>query len=123
MRRPEAHEPQTVGEIDRPLQADKDATWTAEQTWAYVPDKRLRPGRRWMYSNSNCLLLGELVEAVTGRPLAREVRARLLEPIGLETTWYQAEEKPRITGTRAYRLVEAGDGTLRPVPVAGSPAR
>jgi D-alanyl-D-alanine carboxypeptidase len=72
-----------------------------------------------MYSNSNYLLLGELVEAVTGRTLAREVRARLLDPLGLETAWYQAEEDPRVKGTRAYRLVTAADGTARPVPVAG----
>jgi CubicO group peptidase (beta-lactamase class C family) len=104
--------------IDSKLRKDKNATWTAEQTWAYVPDKRPTPGRFWIYSNSNYLLLGELVEAVTGRPLAVEVRERLFDPLGLETAWFQAEEEPRATGTLAYRLVAARGGTLRAVPVA-----
>ncbi|HYO43301.1 MAG TPA: serine hydrolase domain-containing protein, partial [Candidatus Limnocylindrales bacterium] len=104
--------------IDKPLQADKDATWTAERTWQYVPDKRPRPGRFWIYSNSNYLLLGELVEAVTGRPLASEIRDRLLDPLGLETAWYQAVEEPRVNGTVAYRLVATSSGGVRAVPVA-----
>ena len=104
--------------IDKPLQADKDATWTAVQTWAYVPDKRPRPGRFWIYSNSNYLLLGELVEAVTGRPLAAEIRTRLLDPLGLETAWYQGVEEPLVKGTVAYRLVATSSGGVRAVPVA-----
>ncbi len=104
--------------IDKPLQADKDATWTAEQTWQYVPDKRPKPGRFWIYSNSNYLLLGELVEAVTGRPLAMEIRERLLDPLSLETAWYQAVEEPLVKGTVAYRLVATSGGGVRAVPVA-----
>jgi D-alanyl-D-alanine carboxypeptidase len=104
--------------IDSKLRKDKGATWTAEQTWAYVPDKRPKPGRFWIYSNSNYLLLGELVRAVTGRTLAVEVRERLFDPLGLETAWFQAQEEPRAEGTLAYRLVAAPGGTMRAVPVA-----
>lgn len=104
--------------IDRQLRKAKGATWTAGQTWAYVPDKRPKPGRFWIYSNSNYLLLGELVEAMTGRPLAVEVRERLLDPLGLESAWFQAEEEPRATGTLAYRLVAASGSGVRAVPVA-----
>jgi len=108
------------GKIDRPLQADKTATWTPEETWAYVPPlrKRFLPGRVWLYSNSNYLLLGELVQAVTGRSLALEIRDRLLDPLGLTAAWYQAVERPRADGTRGYRLVADGAGGLRPVSVA-----
>jgi D-alanyl-D-alanine carboxypeptidase len=107
------------GRIDRPLQADKDAAWTPARTWTYVapPEKRFRPGRVWYYSNTNYLLLGELVETVTGRSLAQEVRDRLLDPLGLEGSWYQVEEAPVAKGTVAYRLVEEG-GRVRAVPVA-----
>jgi D-alanyl-D-alanine carboxypeptidase len=41
------------------------------------------PGSSWHYSNVNYQLLGLVVEAVTGRPLAAEVRARVLDPLGL----------------------------------------
>ena len=71
------------GKIDRPLQSEPDAAWTAQDAWDYVlgPRKRFRPGKVWYYSNTNYLLLGELVEAVTGRPLAKEIRSRLLDPL------------------------------------------
>jgi D-alanyl-D-alanine carboxypeptidase len=104
--------------IERQLRKDKNAAWTAERTWAYVPDKRPKPGKFWIYSNSNYLLLGELVTAVTGRPLAAEVRERLLDPLDLESAWFQAEEDPRAEGTVAYRLVAASGGGVRAVPVA-----
>ncbi len=106
--------------IDRPLQADKAATWTPEETWAYVapPQKRYRPDRVWLYSNSNYLLLGELVEAVTGRPLATEIRDRILDPLSLDASWYQAVEEPRASGTVGYRLLPATGGGLRASPVA-----
>ena len=58
------------------------------------------------------------MRAVTGRPLAEEVRERLLDPLELESAWFQAEEDPRAKGTVAYRLVAASGGALRPVPVA-----
>ncbi len=106
--------------IDAPLQADKEAAWTPEETWTYVAPlrKRYLPGRVWLYSNANYLLLGQIVENVTGHPLAQEIRERLLDPLGLEATWYQAVEEPRAPGTRGYRLARDGTGGLRPVSVA-----
>ena len=71
--------------IDHALQSNPDATWTAKRTWRYVPPGRIRPGKVWSYSNTNYMILGELVKAVTGRPLAKEVRDRLLDPLALET--------------------------------------
>ena len=56
--------------IDHALQSNPDATWTAKRTWRYVPPGRIRPGKVWSYSNTNYMVLGELVKAVTGRPLA-----------------------------------------------------
>ncbi len=104
--------------IDRPLQRQPDAAWSAERTWAYVPKKHAKPGKRWIYSNANYLLLGELVTKVTGRPLSTEVRDRLLDPLGLETAWYQGVEEPRVGGTLAYRLVARAGGGVRYMPVA-----
>jgi D-alanyl-D-alanine carboxypeptidase len=104
--------------INRPLQRAPDATWTPAQALAFVPKGHATPGRRWIYSNANYLLLGELVERVTGQPIATEIRERLLTPLGLEQTWYQAVEKPRAPGVVAYRVLAAGPGKVRYVPVA-----
>ncbi len=104
--------------IDKALLAKPGATWTAKRSWAYVAKKRPVPGTTWRYSNSNYLLLGELVTAVTGRPLATEIRARLLDPLDLAATWYQVAERPATKLTTGYRLVKTSDGGLRPVRVA-----
>ena len=106
--------------IDKPLRARPDATWTPERAWSYVAAKRPVPGKVWRYSNTNYLLLGELVEAVTGRTLAVEVRARLLDPLALRSSWYQAEEKPRAEGATGYRRVAKEGGGTRCGP--GGPA-
>jgi D-alanyl-D-alanine carboxypeptidase len=104
--------------IDRPLQRAPDATWTAKQAMAFEPKKRPAPDRFWIYSNANYLLLGELVQRVTGRSLAVEVRDRLLTPLGLEQAWYQGVEKPRAPGAVAYRVITGSGGKTRFVPVA-----
>jgi D-alanyl-D-alanine carboxypeptidase len=98
--------------IDRALQADKTATWTPARTWRYVPKFRPRPGTIYDYSNTNYLLLGELVEHVTTHPLSTEIRQRLLDPLGLETAWYQGAEEPKATGARGYRLYRTASGVL-----------
>ena len=103
--------------INAPLLASPNSTWTAARTWRYVTGKRPVPGTAWGYSNSNYLLLGELVTAVTGRPLATEVRTRLLDPLGLASTWYQVAEPPVAPLTVPYRLVRTGSGTYRAVRV------
>lgn len=104
--------------IDSALQSAPDAAWTPEQAWAYVRKKRPVPGTTWSYSNTNYLLLGELVESVTGRPLAAEIRDRLLDPLGLEHTWTQVAEKRRASITTGYRLLPRSGGGVRAMPVA-----
>lgn len=44
------------------------------------------PGARYAYSNTNYLVLGLVIEAVTGNPYATEIRRRLLVPAGLGHT-------------------------------------
>ncbi|MEV6812036.1 serine hydrolase domain-containing protein [Micromonospora sp. NPDC051296] len=44
------------------------------------------PGTRWDYSNTNYILAGMLIEKVTGRSWATEVRSRILQPLGLRRT-------------------------------------
>ncbi|MCM4082883.1 serine hydrolase domain-containing protein [Paractinoplanes hotanensis] len=47
-----------------------------------------RPGARWEYSNTNYILAGMIIERVTGRSWATEVRSRILRPLGLHDTSY-----------------------------------
>ncbi|GHC42788.1 serine hydrolase domain-containing protein [Streptomyces flavofungini] len=44
------------------------------------------PGTAWGYSNTNYLLAGMIVERATGHSYADEIRARVIEPLGLRHT-------------------------------------
>jgi D-alanyl-D-alanine carboxypeptidase len=44
------------------------------------------PGARWSYADTNYVLVGLCVEAVTGKPFFDVLRARVLEPLALEDT-------------------------------------
>ncbi|WP_052441120.1 serine hydrolase domain-containing protein [Streptacidiphilus anmyonensis] len=44
------------------------------------------PGTRWRYSNTDYLLAGLVIEAVTGRSAGREISDRILRPLGLTHT-------------------------------------
>ena len=48
------------------------------------------PGERWEYSNTNYVVLGLLVEKVTQRPLAEEITKRVINPLGLQHTYFPA---------------------------------
>lgn len=104
--------------IDALLQGDPGATWTAQRSWSMVPKRVAKPGKRWSYSNTNYLLLGEVVEAVTGNSLAHEVQTRLLDPLELSQTWYQGKEKPLADITTGYRLITTRNGKVKARAVA-----
>ena len=46
----------------------------------------------WDYSSTNYVILGMVVEAVTGNSLASEMRARIFEPLGLDNTFFTPDE-------------------------------
>jgi D-alanyl-D-alanine carboxypeptidase len=58
------------------------------------------PGAGWSYSDTNYFVLGLIVEAATGRPLARELRLRILAPLHLRAT--SLPTAPRIAGRHAH---------------------
>ena len=46
------------------------------------------PGELWSYSNANYILAGLVVQRVTGRPISEEITERIIEPLGLENTYW-----------------------------------
>ncbi len=51
---------------------------------ASTPD--FAPGERVQYSNSNYILLGMIVERVTGQPFGTVIQERILDPLGMTET-------------------------------------
>jgi len=105
--------------IDRALQGEPDEAWDLRRTMRYVRKPVAAPGARFFYSNTNYLLLGELVRAVAGEPLAAVIRARLLDRVALDETWTQVAEEPRTVTARGHSVRGSrGDPQFRAV---GSP--
>ncbi len=50
------------------------------------------PGTRWEYNNGGYVLLGAIIEEVTGQPWHQAVTERIAKPLGLTTLRYAAEE-------------------------------
>lgn len=67
-----------------------DKTWSVEACYAHAldSDAEFSPGEDWSYSNTNYLLLGWIIEAVTGKTQEQVVRDRILDPLALDETSY-----------------------------------
>ncbi|WP_309054638.1 serine hydrolase domain-containing protein [Streptomyces sp.] len=59
------------------------------------------PEPDWNYSNPNYILAGMVVQKVTGRSWAQEVRDRIIRPLGLRDT-YEPGDDPRPLGPHAH---------------------
>jgi D-alanyl-D-alanine carboxypeptidase len=79
---------------------------------------RFEPGTDWNYSNTNYVLARLLVENVTGRSPAEEMRRRIIEPLGLSGTVapYTQREVPE-PHAHAYYRYEEEDGRQKTVDV------
>src|SRR5215472_3298035 len=75
-------------------------TWRPQQ----LIDAALRlgpPVRGWLYSNTNYILLGMIIQKVTGHSPITEIRRRILVPLGLHDTSFPLTS-PQIPGPHAH---------------------
>jgi len=80
--------------VDEPgILADPARVWTAAEVVALVADAPLQfePGTRYEYTNTNYVILGQILEAVGGDRWGVQVRADLLDPVGLSDTFLPSE--------------------------------
>ncbi|KJK45998.1 serine hydrolase domain-containing protein [Streptomyces sp. NRRL F-4428] len=70
------------------FKADPYRAWTPQQLLdiAFRHPADFPPGARWEYSNTNTILLGLLVEKVSGQPLHTYLEQHVLAPAGLDAT-------------------------------------
>ncbi|MFJ9457335.1 serine hydrolase domain-containing protein [Kitasatospora sp. NPDC101447] len=71
---------------------------------------RFAPGTGWSYSNTNYVLARLVIEAVTGRPFAEELRRLVVGPLGLTGTVApgSSPEVPEPHNHGYYRYEDAG---------------
>ncbi|MFJ8525336.1 MULTISPECIES: serine hydrolase [Bacillus cereus group] len=67
------------------------------------------PGKGWSYSNTGYVLLGILIEKVTGNSYAEEIEDRIIEPLDLSNTFLPGNSSV-IPGTKHARGYVQPDG-------------
>ncbi len=100
--------------IDPALLADRRRAWTPARALGYMRSPYCPPGTCWHYSNSNYVLLGQVVQRVTGNPVSTELRRRFLGPLRLVRTFVQGAEAARGAVATSYEVLGSGS-TIRTV--------
>ncbi|GIG68375.1 serine hydrolase [Phytomonospora endophytica] len=87
---------------------DRYKRWTPQQLvdLATSRDPLFPPGTAWSYSNTNYVLIGLVIERVTGRSLQTEVDRRIVRPLGLRDTEVPARHSVRISGPHAHGYLQ-----------------
>jgi len=67
------------------------------------------PGQGWEYSNTNYIIAGLIAEAVTGQTFGQAVHATILDPAGLDETYFDGEET--VEGELAHGYIPGEDLT------------
>ncbi len=77
-------------EVRAALGEDPTREWTDRELVdaAFALPPEFAPGTEYSYTNTNTILLGMVVEAVTEKPFADALRSLVLRPLGLNDTSY-----------------------------------
>lgn len=85
--------------------------WTPQEILSLTGKRTNPPGKAFSYSNTNYVLLGLVLEQVTGQPLADQVRDQLLVPLGLDQTVFQQAGRPvGLVGAKGFWKKKNGRG-------------
>lgn len=103
--------------FQKAVEANPQRPWTIDEILPYAWQKPMLfpPGKGWMYSNTNTMLLGKVIEKVTGKPWYRVIQEMILDPLGLKETGYPGNGDIPKPFPRGYRngqkdnLVRYGD--------------
>ena len=72
---------------------DPTKLWTPEEIiLSFLDEPYSTPGAGWFYSNTNYILLGKIINEVTGSMVSTELRNRFFEPLDLNSTFFDVEE-------------------------------
>lgn len=74
--------------LQKSYYADPFQQWTNEQLIdiGISAPMLFEPGTNWAYSHTNYVILGEVLEKITGQPMAEVMREYVIDPMGLTGT-------------------------------------
>jgi len=98
---------------DGELMEKRTLAMTLEELIAVFKDDSLHfePGTRYEYSNSGYILLGAIIETVSGQSYEDYLKEHIFEPLGMTNTGYAHNDM--IIQNRACGYYEGSDGGLR----------
>jgi D-alanyl-D-alanine carboxypeptidase len=78
-------------QFTKDLTANADKIWRPEELVAYILDEKapFEAGKGWDYSDTNYIVLGMIIERVTGKKYYDLAKNRVLKPLKLENTFPQ----------------------------------
>jgi D-alanyl-D-alanine carboxypeptidase len=90
-------------------------TWSPDELIAAgsALPRRFAPGEGFDYSNTNFILLGEIVEQIVGKPLAQVMRDKLFAPLGMRHTSYLPVTRLPAPAWRGYTVQGSTNGAVR----------
>ena len=74
-----------------------------------------KPGEKWDYNNSGYVLVGAVIEKITGKPWHVAVEERIAKPLGLKTIRYGAVEASMANMARGYTEKDGMQLPARPI--------
>jgi len=95
-------------DINSPL-AQKSSTPEDFIATVYGQPASFEPGSDYNYSNTNYLLLGEIIETATDSTVSEQFRERIIEPLGMKNTFFAPEEQVPGGYVNHYKDIN-GDG-------------
>ena len=98
--------------FEQKLFSDPDYVWTPEALTDIVRGEApmFAPGTKTFYSNTNTILLGMVVEQVTGKPIQDVLQEQIFEPLGLDGTIFPTDASFPEPHARGYTLQGVDDG-------------
>ncbi|MFL5347105.1 MAG: serine hydrolase [Hyalangium sp.] len=75
---------------------------------ARVKAPRFAPGEQYEYSNSNYVILAQLVEKVSGQSFAQFLRQNIFQPLGMNRTLLYDETRPKVQNVATSYTLEHG---------------
>jgi D-alanyl-D-alanine carboxypeptidase len=78
-------------QFTKDLTANPDKVWRPEELLSYLFDEKaaFEAGKGWDYSDTNYIVLGMIIEKVTGKKYYDEARNRILKPMNFKNTFPQ----------------------------------
>lgn len=106
------HSYTAIDEFDKFVKSEPLKKWTGEELLKIVAkaEADFEPGANFMYSNSNYLLAGLIVEKVSGNKFSDELKKRIFEPLGMKNSYYA--EGPQIEGAYFHGYEDTLDVSL-----------